>query len=63
MYVEGDYLHAAEAGLRLKEEASEQFPPVRGFSLPRSPARIVNQKAGLILRRKKGSTGIYRLRK
>ena len=43
--------------MRLKE-TSEQFPPVRGFSLPRSPARIVNQKAGLILRRKKGSTGI-----
>ena len=29
--------------LRLKEKASEQFPPVRGFSLPRPPARIVNQ--------------------
>ena len=27
-----------------KEKASEQFPPVRGFSLPRPPARIVNRR-------------------
>jgi len=29
---------------QLKEKASEQFPPVRGFSLPRPPARIVNRR-------------------
>ena len=30
--------------LRLKEKASEQFPPVRSFSLPRPPAQIVDQR-------------------
>jgi hypothetical protein len=42
------------AGPLCKEEASEQFPPSEA-SLPRPPhERIVNQKAAVALRPKKG---------
>ena len=52
-----------QASCAQKEKASEQFPPDRGFSLPRSPTRFVNQRLDSYCVEKKEAPESTHLRK